>query len=96
MTAGELPICTTSTSHTLEGGRNHRDLAGVTDAESASVAVDFARRYELLAKDEASKLNLAEVDPSDADALEGAIPRCRGDSWPSYCPQYSCIFKFHR
>jgi hypothetical protein len=40
------------------------------------MAVDFARRYELLAKDEASKLNLAEVDPIDMDALEGAIPRC--------------------
>ncbi|KAK9806837.1 hypothetical protein WJX72_004506 [[Myrmecia] bisecta] len=50
-------------------------IAGVPDADEAAGIVDFAKRYELIKADQASKLQLEEVDFSDVDAIAAALPR---------------------
>ena len=58
-------------------------VAGVTEEGPAEAAIDFAVRFELLRKDEASRLRLVEVDYSDYDDIAASIPTCVCDatSW---------------
>lgn len=50
--------------------------AGVPDAEAAQEAVSFALQFELLKKEENSRLQLLEVDYEDVDDILASIPTC--------------------
>ncbi|CAL5223303.1 g5794 [Coccomyxa viridis] len=49
--------------------------AGAADIEEAQGLLDFARRFELIRKEQSQKLSLAEVDFSDEDSIAASIPR---------------------
>lgn len=51
------------------------DDAGVPDMGEAQTLLAFAKTYELIKKDNQSKLRLAEVDFSSADSLASEISR---------------------
>ena len=51
-------------------------VPGVTEEGAAEATVNFAVRFDLLRKDEASRLRLVEVDYSDFDDIEASIPEC--------------------
>jgi hypothetical protein len=48
--------------------------AGVADKEQAQNVVDFATSVELLKKQEAQKLRLAELDLADVESIQSALP----------------------
>ena len=49
---------------------------GVADETQARSVVDFATSVELLKKQEAQRLQLAEVDLADEDSIAAALPTC--------------------
>lgn len=50
--------------------------AGVPDLESAQDAVSFALQFELLKKEENTRLQLLEVDYDDDEDILASIPTC--------------------
>jgi hypothetical protein len=52
--------------------------AGVADIERATAALNFAKKYELLAADALSNIKLVELDYSDDEALAAALPKRGG------------------
>lgn len=57
-----------------------RDVAaclatGTPSLERAEVLLDFAKRFELLTRAEASKISLTEIDLSDEDAIDAGLPK---------------------
>lgn len=49
--------------------------AGVSDLSDAKAALDFATKFEVLSREQAARLKLAEVDFSDEAAIRKSIPR---------------------
>lgn len=49
--------------------------AGAADIEEAQGLLDFAKRFEIIRKDQSQKLSLAEVDFSDEDDIAASLPR---------------------
>ena len=53
---------------------NVRMHVGAADIDDAQGLLDFAKRFELIRKEQSQKLSLTEVDFSDQDDIAASLP----------------------